>query len=122
MEVKGMTLRTVLPSFPKPPPGLKFLPKAKLNTETGGGGAGGGTGGEQPPISGPTDFVKRYWYIILPIMLMNLFASSPPAAEEGDGNNKAELSQGAAEVGTSAVAAAAVTADSPRPKRRDKRG
>ncbi|GKY98941.1 hypothetical protein MPSEU_000849900 [Mayamaea pseudoterrestris] len=126
----GMTLRTILPPMSKPPPGLKFFPKAKTAGPNV-GGAGGGPSAEPEPITGPMDFFKRYWYIIVPIMLMNLFGSQPAAEEAkatGDGATAVNAQQqldgatGAIATGATAAAASAANAGGSATKRRGKRG
>lgn len=123
-----MTLRTVLPPMTKPPPGLKFF--AKVNPH----GPGSPGGAEPEPLTGPGGFFKRYWYIILPIMLMNIFGQAPPAEEGGDqveGGEGSVPPQGSAGAGATGVAtagtaspAARMTTTSPSSgaKRRGKRG
>ena len=98
----GMTVRPVMPNY-RPPPGLKWLPRLGSNgklyqpqgpPQQGGGGGGGGdgkTGGDggagpegQPPVDNtPFGFLRRYWYILVPLFLANFMGSpeeKPPAA------------------------------------------
>jgi len=98
----------------KPPPGLQWIPGAPRKTSS----PQGGVFAEETPApeTGITGFFKRYWYILLPIMLINLFggAAAPPAAEEG----------AAAAVGAAGAAAASTGgggAGSPVRQRRGKR-
>ena len=94
VSVPGMTLHSILPGGPlKPPPGLTFLPgqkKAGKDARAGGGNpllndggtAGGGKDGDTPPDFSPMGLFKRYWYIIVPLLIMN-FMSEPPKPEQG---------------------------------------
>ena len=115
LATPGMTLRTVLPTNTKPPPGLRFFAKAKVQAAT----AGPGGAAEPEAITGPMGFFKRYWYIIVPLLLMNLFGPQPPEEEKGAGG----AGEAAATAGAVAAAGAASNAspgsDS---KRRGKRG
>ena len=117
LATPGMTLRTILPTNSKPPPGLRFFAKAKVQAAT----AGPGGAAEPEAITGPMGFFKRYWYIIVPLLLMNLFGPQAPEEEKGGG--------GAVEAATAGAAAAAGTVAgpagnnaSPGSKRRGKRG
>lgn len=71
----------------KPPPGYKWLPGPKSK-----GAAFDATPKEeQKPPQGPFEFMKRYWYIFLPVLLMNLLGSEAPPAqakEEGEGGEQ----------------------------------
>lgn len=124
--VPGMILKTVLPNY-QPPPGLKFISdKSKSGGEPLGGGGGeskpegfeNNKEAEQPnSIMG---FLQRYWYILLPIMIMNLMSEPPQEGQQQQGQGQPQQ-QG--EQGASAPAAA--TAPAPAgaaPKRRGKRG
>ena len=101
MAMPGMTLRTVLPSY-QPPPGLKFISKKKTvassaTTEPSADGKSKTEGGSNPfnteddeaktddPIdASPFGFLRRYWYIILPLMIINFMskADDPPPEEQ----------------------------------------
>jgi hypothetical protein len=86
--VPGMMLRSVLPTY-QPPPGLKYI-----NTKSGSSSTGGAAGDKPPPgvfgqdanqnkQQAPPDnsmfgFLSRYWYILAPILLLNLFSPEPP--------------------------------------------
>lgn len=121
----GMALRAVMPSY-RPPVGLKWLPRLGTNgklyqakgppgsgDEKGKGGAGGG--GDPEVDATPMGFMRRYWYIIVPLMLMNLMGGEPPAPE---GQQQA----GAAAAGGAAAAAGAAAAGAAPKQRRGKRG
>jgi hypothetical protein len=138
--VPGMTLKAVLPPL-KPPPGLQFIEGAKRKQRKPGAGAAGaggtkplGAGGtdpneeidtddlpppnQPPPIRTPIDFIKRYWYLILPLMISSLMPSEPapapseqqPAGQQGSGQQQG---QGAAAPRASAAGGAAPAAQSP---------
>ena len=67
----GMTLHTVLPQV-KPPPGIQFFPTSSSSSST-----TDPTNTPPPsPFSDPLQFLQRYWYILLPIFLMNFMGSS----------------------------------------------
>lgn len=102
--VPGLTLSTILPNYPAPP-GLKFITKKKTisatatrETTTGSGTAT--TTGSNPFFGAPEEdpsgnkqtpdadtspfgFFRRYWYILLPLFIMN-FLSKPeePVSEQ----------------------------------------
>ena len=115
LDTPSMTLKTVLPTS-KPPPGLAF--KANRKGSAGGAVPGVGPGGnpmtaEQEPITGPTSFIRRYWYVLLPLFLANFVGGGGPAEGEG---------AGAAAAGGAAVAGAAVAASSGSPVKKVRRG
>lgn len=85
----GMTLRLDLPNG-KPPPGIQFFPRPRQKV-----GGSGGAGGEAPPPvedNTPFWFLRKYWYIIAPFMLFNLFGAE---AEKPKGQQQ-QLGQGSA--------------------------
>ena len=69
-----------------------------------GGGPGGGPGAPEVENS-PLGFLKRYWYIILPMLIMNLMGGGEPAPAEG--------AEGASAPGGGAVQGGAAPAASP---------
>lgn len=91
-----------------PPPGLRWIPGASRKPT----GAGGGLGAdpEHPPTeNGPFGFAKRYWYILLPLMLVNLLGAGEtpaPAAAGAPGAVAASRAAG----GVAATPAAVVGA------------
>jgi hypothetical protein len=116
LDTPSMTLKTVLPTS-KPPPGLAF--KANRKGSAGGAGPGAGPGGdpttaEPEPITGPTSFIRRYWYVLLPLFLAN-FVGGAASPEGGEG-------AGAAAAGGAAVAGAAAAASSGSPVKKVRRG
>jgi hypothetical protein len=119
----GMSLRAVL-AGEKPPPGLKFLQFKRSPNQEGGGATGpnpilgdGANDGQKPPApSGPFGFLSRYWYILLPIMLMNIMMSpadpqqqqqqhNPANGQDGGGGGTSAAQQGSAVPSPSAVEA-----------------
>jgi len=140
-DVPGMMLRTVLPQY-NPPPGLKYLKSTTTTgSSSGSDGGGGGATTDKPPASitgkgssgSGSDgdeseeemdssfmaFIKKYWYVMLPLILTNLISS--PAAKEGEGKEGAGGAQGQG-AAPSAVAAAAAESPKPASQRRGKRG
>lgn len=124
----GMTLRAVMPSY-RPPVGLKWLPRlgtnGKLYQAKGPPGSaddkgGKGGGGDAPEVdASPMGFMRRYWYIIVPLMLMNLMGTEPPPPE---GQQQQAQAGAAAAAGGAAAAAAAAAAGAAPKQRRGKRG
>lgn len=98
--VPGMILKTVLPDY-QPPPGMSFLKGAHLHVQE---PLGDQKKGQEQDTSFPYGFLKRYWYVLVPFLLMNFMSSGPPAEPEEAG-------------GTVAAATGAAGA----PKRRGKR-
>ncbi|GAX17993.1 hypothetical protein FisN_18Hh206 [Fistulifera solaris] len=99
--VPGMTLKTILPDY-QPPPGLTFLKGAHLHVKE---AMGDQKPGQEQDNSFPYGFMRRYWYILLPLFLMNFMSAGPPPEQGG--------AEGASE-GTPTAGAGA-------PKRRGKR-
>jgi len=88
-STSGMTIPTLLPKT-KPPPGLKWIPRASISgTATSQSVPPGGGGDETPPFGDSEEakkardsqsFLRKYWYIILPLALSQLFSGEDPAA------------------------------------------
>lgn len=122
----GMVLRPVVPNY-KPPPGLKWLPRVGPNGKTQGPpGTGQGEGGEQGtgqemPTT-PMGFIRRYWYILLPLFIANFMgASEAPASERQSGDSSAGGASGQAQEGAAPTAAPSGGGNAPK-SRRGKRG
>jgi hypothetical protein len=124
-DVPGMVLKTVLPSY-KPPPGLKYI-KSSSNGKSGSGagtipagatmttsdkpppsitGKGGSDGdGEEPELDNSMfGLLKRYWYVVLPLLLSNLLTNAsgePGSTEAAEGEAKAGEKGAAAPAGGS---------------------
>lgn len=95
----GMVLPAVLPTSTKPPPGLKLL-KSK-NNKNGGNPA---LEGQEEDVSAQS-FLKKYWYIILPLFIMSMTGGGGAAEEAEQAPHPSQAQGGAAP----AVAAAAPT-------------
>ena len=105
LDTPGLTLRAVLPHS-KPPPGLKFMANPSNTAKRGPGAAGPGGDPNAEPETGPQSFLKRYWYILLPLFLAN-FMGTPedPAKKQGAASGGASASDGGAAPAQPAVAA-----------------
>lgn len=120
----GMKLAKVMPNY-KPPPGLKWLPRVgpngKIHQGQGppGSDQGGGGPGQEQEMSGPFGFMKRYWYIILPLLIANLFGGEAPAPEGQPAQSGPAAGAGA---GSASAPAAAPSGGSPPKSKRGKRG
>jgi hypothetical protein len=128
--VPGMTLRTILPSY-NPPPGLVFLTGNGASSSPHNPAARGSASSRPPPgvfgedhvppevaPEGLFGYLRKYWYIVVPLMLLNLMNSSaaPTTGEaEGDG-----VAAAASTVAGAATAGAAAPSQSR--ARRGKRG
>jgi hypothetical protein len=121
----GMVLRTLLPSY-QPPPGLKFIAGQKATTpKTGLPNLPGTTPpppdgfgtGEKPETAAPEGlmgYVQKYWYLWLPLLIMNSISTQAPAEEAAPADGPAPaVAAAAAPKGGAAKGAA---------KRRTKRG
>jgi hypothetical protein len=94
LDTPGLPIRAVLPQA-KPPPGLTFLKRPKTprskQDKTNGATANAGDNAEETedeeesnkpePVGGLYGFFQRYWYIILPMLIMNLMTA--PQEPEG---------------------------------------
>lgn len=127
----GMVLRPTMPQF-NPPPGLKWLPRMAQNGKiyqaqgppgTGekggeGGGKGGGGPGGPDMDNTPLGFIKRYWYILLPILIMNFMGGGAPEPEGQAGS----AAGGAPAVEGGAAATPTTSPGGASKQRRGKRG
>jgi hypothetical protein len=146
-DIPGMVLQTVLPKY-NPPPGLKYIKSTGGGNSMGGGGSAGGTipsgatmttsdkpppfvtggkgggdgDGDEPPEldNSLLGLAKRYWYVLLPLILSNLITGGQEAPKEGEGEG-ATSGVAAAATGGAAAAGAAVGSAQVR-QRRGKRG
>lgn len=110
----GMALRPITPNY-NPPPGLKWLPRMASNGKlyqannppgTGEPGEKGGPGGgpEGPEVDNSMmGFFKRYWYIIVPMLIINMMGGEAPAPAEG-GEGSSASGGGAAQGGAAPTA------------------
>ncbi|CAJ1962074.1 unnamed protein product [Cylindrotheca closterium] len=109
LDTPGMILKSVLPTT-KPPPGMTFIPHPNLKKNSGNSAAGDGAkgGAKEGQIPGqeeeePQSYIRKYWYIFLPLMIANFMGIGSPAAG-------GEPSQGGAGDAQPAVAAAGASA------------
>jgi hypothetical protein len=86
-----MTLKTILPDY-QPPPGLTFLKGAHLHVQE---AMGDKKQGQEQDNSFPYGFMRRYWYILLPLFLMNFMSAGPPPPEQGGTEGAGEVTAGA---------------------------
>ena len=124
----GMVLKTVMPQY-RPPPGLKWLPRlgtnGKLYQAQGppgekDGKGGGGQGGQAPEMDNtPMGFIRRYWYILLPLFLANFLGNDPPPEQQGQGQAQGQAQQ---QGGGTAPTASPAGGGAPPKQRRGKRG
>ena len=119
--VPGMTLRTVLPDY-KPPKGLNVLKGSSTSSNQQGLGDDGDKTDTPPPPKGPFEFVKRYWYILLPLVLANFVTSEPPAAEQQQEGAASTQQQQGTTAPAPAPAASSSSGGGAARKRRGKRG
>lgn len=127
----AMTVPLVLPKV-KPPPGLKLYPRkpaaAAGGKGAGGAGAGAGSNGdgafEEDDKPQNQSFLMKYWYIILPLMILQFVGGpeEPPQQEEGGGREGGSAAGSAAATAATAGGAAAANAGAAPRQRRGKRG
>ena len=126
----AMTVPLVLPKV-KPPPGLKLYPRKPAAAAAGGegaGGAGAGSNGdgafEEDDKPQNQSFLMKYWYIILPLMILQFVGGpeEPPQQEEGGGSEGANAAGSAGATAVTAGGAAAANAGAAPRQRRGKRG
>ena len=125
----AMTVPLVLPKV-KPPPGLKLYPRkpAAAAGGEGAGGAGAGSNGdgafEEDDKPQNQSFLMKYWYIILPLMILQFVGGpkEPPQEEEGGGSEGGNAAGSAAATSVTAGGAAAANAGATPRQRRGKRG
>jgi len=113
LDTPAMSLKNVLPNS-KPPPGIAFV---KQPQQTGSGQQGSDGSGENfddsdeppTPVPSPFSFLQKYWYIILPMMILNMMAA--PEEPSGPGGQQQEQQGGnkGSGGGTIAPQAAAAT-------------
>lgn len=101
LDTPAMNIRSILPPQSKPPPGLAFTSKMKASQSQRtrkGDSSGGSVDGEDDEVggdqeeqpTGPFAFLQRYWYILLPMLIMNMMTTSPsPSDEQGQGSGDA---------------------------------
>jgi len=93
LDTPAMTLKNVLPAS-KPPPGIAFVKRPKQPGQQGGGN-GEDEGDDSPPaFPGPFSFLSKYWYIILPMLILQLITVPEAPAEEGQQQGQQGGNQG----------------------------
>ena len=102
-----MTIKPVLPQT-KPPPGIKF---AKTAQQSGSSGSTGGSGepdedGNPPPEAAPSPFgfFSKYWYIILPLTIMQMITVPGEEGQQGQQGQQQQGQQGGGQQNAPAAA------------------
>lgn len=128
-----MKLAAELPRY-QPPPGLSMIKGASMNSKAGAGGSGNaggadeGTGEVPPPDNSLMGFLKRYWYIVLPLALNVFMSSAEPPKPEGEGGGQQQQQGGTQQAASApqrqapAAAPASASSSSKVRSRRGKRG
>eukprot|EP00538_Stauroneis_constricta_P002671 CAMPEP_0119551082 /NCGR_PEP_ID=MMETSP1352-20130426/4452_1 /TAXON_ID=265584 /ORGANISM="Stauroneis constricta, Strain CCMP1120" /LENGTH=284 /DNA_ID=CAMNT_0007597091 /DNA_START=6 /DNA_END=860 /DNA_ORIENTATION=- len=114
LDRPGMVIRPVLPNS-KPPPGMKFIPNPNNSRKN-----PDGTGvppNEPEPITGPMSFIRRYWYVVLPLVLANFIGGDPEEGQPQEGGEQQQQQQQAAAGPAAAPAGGAATKRARRGKR-----
>lgn len=120
----GIAIPTVLPNS-NPPMGYDWIKRSKKNVGGSTENLGEGESSSSEPGFDPgqdsaeqPSFLRRYWYVILPITIMTFMGTEEPAKEEQQGGAQGS---GAKIAGASAATGAAAVGTSTR-QRRGKRG
>mmetsp|Transcript_6893 Transcript_6893/g.16895 ORF Transcript_6893/g.16895 Transcript_6893/m.16895 type:complete len:304 (+) Transcript_6893:150-1061(+) len=86
LDTPAMTVKTIL-SPSKPPPGISFVKQPRQPNQQGqqgGGNAEAFGDGEDPPTPPtPFSFLSKYWYIILPMMILQFMTVPEETPEQG---------------------------------------
>ncbi|KAL3920318.1 MAG: hypothetical protein SGILL_003323, partial [Bacillariaceae sp.] len=118
LDTPGLPLKPIL-STSKPPPGLKFLKRPKTAGDANAANKGAGEASEggyedpnenankQEPPSGPFGFIQKYWYVILPMVLMQFMAPPPEEGQQQQQGQDGAQGDGQQQQGGGQVAAAA---------------
>jgi len=115
LDTPGAILKAVLPAT-KPPPGMTFISHPNLKKNAAGGGASGKKGADggipDPDQEPPQSFLRRYWYIILPLMIVYLMGGATEQPQEpGQGGGGQGSRPAAGGRGSAAPASASASAD-----------
>jgi len=98
LDTPAMTLKSIL-SQSKPPPGLALM---KQPQQPGGVGEQGsdGSGGDNDddsnppnPVPSPFSFLQKYWYIILPMLILQFIQSPSEEKKQGSGPQEGDEDQ-----------------------------
>lgn len=91
MAKPGMAIPAVLPQT-NPPRGYNWIQRAKKADDNGNGSTGGGSSEDGSSFIpdgqagvGDQSFLRRYWYIILPVTIMTFLGPEEPAKGAGGG-------------------------------------
>lgn len=114
LDTPAMSIRPVLQGQLKPPPGLKFI-NNKKNKNQGSSKSTTADGGSTSPAADEDDdeddtqseqpaglmgFLQRYWYILLPMLIMNFMTApaedQPPPAGSAVGQQQQQGGNGSA--------------------------
>jgi len=95
LDTPAMILKTIL-SQPKPPPGIAFVKQPQQQGQSRGGGTAGNGDNYEDPDAPPTPpgimgFFSKYWYIILPVMILQVLQAPedpPPGQQQQQGQQQ----------------------------------
>lgn len=140
LDTPAMTIKNVLP-LSKPPPGIVVSKKTQLQqqqrqgadrTTAGTAGADGGSGAEDgeegegpevpPPDTGIFAFLNRYWYLLLPVLMMQLMAGAPEPVQEGPDGQAGAPVEGGQQAAAVPIVAASPSSSSGGAKKAVRRG
>ena len=123
LDTPGLPLKPIL-SVSKPPPGLSFL-KRPRQSKADAAGSSGDSAYEDPnehakpePPSGIFGYLQKYWYIVLPMVLMQFLAPPP---EEGQPSQQQQGARAPQQGGAAPAAAAGGGSPGKKAQRRGKR-
>jgi len=95
LDTPAMILKAIL-SQPKPPPGIAFVKQPQQQGQSRGGGTAGNGDNYEDPEAPPTPpgvmgFFSKYWYIILPVMILQVLQAPedpPPGQQQQQGQQQ----------------------------------
>lgn len=92
LDTPAMVLKNVL-SLSKPPPGLAFIKQPQQSGEHGSIGSGDVEDPNAPPnpVPSPFSFLQKYWYIILPMIILQ-FIQAPQEEPQQQGGKEGDPS------------------------------
>ena len=118
--IDGMAIPSILPHS-GPPVGLKWIYQPKNGNKSSqtpkDGPPGPGFGAEEDPKPEQQSFLRRYWYIILPMAIMTFFGPEEPPQKEAAKSGGASASVAAPTVAASTSSSAAVSGTRPKNRR-----
>jgi len=87
LSFAGMMTPLILPSSRPPAQGLKFFPSARVE----------GSPLEEAKMAAQNQsFLRKYWYVVLPLMIMMLTGGGEPMEGRGEGGGGADADASAA--------------------------